>query len=130
MDRTGACCVIADRKSKESMIIEGQYILRRFASEAFNFMMSRVLFGLHIKDSQCGGKVFKKEYLDKVVPLMACHGFEFDVELLWRLKKAGCKIKEVPVVWKDDKGSTFSFKYVPTMFFSLVKVRLGLVKAK
>lgn len=128
MDRTGAGCVIADRKSKESMILEGQYLFRRFASGAFNFMMSRAIFGLHIKDSQCGGKVFKKQFIDKVAPQMACRGFEFDVELLWRLKKAGCEIKEVPVVWKDDKGSTFNFKYVPSMFFNLMKVRLGLYK--
>ncbi len=126
MDRTGAGCVIADRKSRESMILEGQYLFRRFASGVFNFMLSRVIFGLKIKDSQCGGKVFKKEYIDKILPLMACRGFEFDVELLWRLKNAGCEIREVPVVWKDDKGSTFSFKYVPSMFLNLVKVRLGL----
>ena len=126
MDRTGAGCVIADRKSKESMILEGQYLARRFASGAFNFMLSRAIFGLKIKDSQCGGKVFKKEYIDRVAPLMACRGFEFDVELLWRLKNEGCEIREVPVVWKDDKGSTFSFKYVPSMFFNLMKVRLGL----
>jgi len=129
MDRTGAGCVIADRKSKESMILEGQYLLRRFASEAFNFMMSRAIFGLRIRDSQCGGKVFRKECLDKVAPLMACKGFEFDVELLWRLQKAGCDIREVPVIWKDDKGSTFGFKYIPSMFFNLAKVRLGLLKA-
>ncbi|HTY91163.1 MAG TPA: glycosyltransferase [Methanocella sp.] len=126
MDRTGAGCVIADRKSRESVIMEGQYLFRRFASEVFNFMLSRVIFGLKIRDSQCGGKVFKKEYIDQVAPLMECRGFEFDVELLWRLKNAGCEIKEVPVVWKDDKGSTFSFKYVPSMFFNLMKVRLEL----
>jgi glycosyltransferase involved in cell wall biosynthesis len=126
MDRTGACCVIADRKSKESMIMESQYLFRRFASEVFNFMLSRAIFGLRIRDSQCGGKVFKREYIDCVAPSMVCMGFEFDVELLWRLKNAGCDIKEVPVVWKDDKASTFSFKYVPSMFFNLMKVRLGL----
>lgn len=129
MDRTGSGCVIADRKSKESMILEGQYLARRFASEAFNFMMSRALFGLRIRDSQCGGKVFKKEYIDRVLPEMVTRGFEFDVELLWRLKRAGCTIEEVPVVWKDDKGSTFSFKYIPSMFFNLVGVRLGLRRA-
>ncbi|MDI6898141.1 glycosyltransferase [Methanocella conradii] len=128
MERTGAGCVIADRKSKESMILEGQYLVRRFASEAFNFLLSRAIFGLRIRDSQCGGKVFKREYIEKVAPLMVCRGFEFDVELLWRLKNAGCEIREVPVVWKDDKRSTFSFKYVPSMFFSLMKVRLGLYK--
>jgi glycosyltransferase involved in cell wall biosynthesis len=126
MEKTGAGCVIADRKSKESMIMESQYLLRRFASEAFNFMMTRALFGLHVKDSQCGGKVFRREYIDKVIPKMVCHGFEFDVELLWRLQKEGCEIKEVPVVWKDDKASKFGFKYIPSMFFCLMKVRLGL----
>jgi glycosyltransferase involved in cell wall biosynthesis len=126
MDRNGACCVIADRKSKESMIMESQYLFRRFASEVFNFMLSRAIFGLRIRDSQCGGKVFKRAYIDRVAPSMVCMGFEFDVELLWRLKNAGCDIKEVPVVWKDDKASTFSFKYVPSMFFNLMKVRLGL----
>lgn len=126
MDRTGAGCVIADRKSKESMIMESQYLFRRFASEVFNFMLSRAIFGLRIRDSQCGGKVFKREYVDRVAPSMVCRGFEFDVELLWRLKNAGCEIREVPVVWKDDKASTFSFKYVPSMFFNLMKVRLGL----
>jgi glycosyltransferase involved in cell wall biosynthesis len=126
MESTGAGCVIADRKSKESMIMESQYLLRRFASEAFNFMMTRAIFGLRVRDSQCGGKVFKRAYIEKVVPKMVCRGFEFDVELLWRLKNEGCEIKEVPVVWKDDKGSKFSFKYIPSMFINLMKVRLGL----
>ncbi len=35
---------------------------------------------------------------------------------------------EVPVIWKDDKESKFSFKYIPSMFFCLMKVRLGLYK--
>ncbi|MCD1296098.1 glucosyl transferase [Methanocella sp. CWC-04] len=128
MDRTGAGCVIADRKSKESIIVESQYLIRRFASEAFNFMLSRAIFGLKIRDSQCGGKIFKKECLEPVIPKMVCKGFEFDVELLWRIKSNGCDIVEVPVIWKDDKGSKFSFKYIPSMFVNLMKVRLGIYK--
>jgi hypothetical protein len=62
------------------------------------------------------------------MPLMVCTGFEFDVELLWRVKRAGCRIGEVPVIWKDDKGSKFSFKYIPSMGINLLKVRLGLKK--
>lgn len=130
MDRTGSGCVIADRKSREALIIESQYLIRRLASESFNFLFTRALFGLRVKDSQCGGKIFKREYIDKVVPQMACTGFEFDVELLWRMQRAGCVIGEVPVVWKDDKGSKFSFKYIPTMGMNLIKVRLGLYKKR
>ena len=126
MDRTGAGCVIADRKSREAMILESQYLVRRLASESFNFLFSRALFGLKIRDSQCGGKVFRRENIDRVLPLMKSVGFEFDVELLWRLKRDGCAIVEVPVIWKDDKQSKFGFRYIPSMFVSLVKVRFGL----
>jgi glycosyltransferase involved in cell wall biosynthesis len=126
MDQTGAGCVIADRKSREAMILESQYLVRRLASESFNFLFSRALFGLKVRDSQCGGKIFRREHIDRVLPQMECTGFEFDVELLWRLMRAGCTIAEVPVIWKDDKQSKFSFRYIPSMFVSLVKVRLGL----
>lgn len=128
MDRTGAGCVIADRKSKEAIIVESQYLIRRLASEAFNLLFSRTIFGLKVKDSQCGGKIFKRQFLEPVLPEMVCHGFEFDVELLWRLQRNGCRIAEVPVIWKDDKGSKFGFKYIPSMFVNLMKVRIGLYK--
>jgi glycosyltransferase involved in cell wall biosynthesis len=126
MDRTGAGCVIADRKSRESMILESQYLVRRLASESFNFLFSRALFGLKVRDSQCGGKVFRRENIDRILPQMVCTGFEFDVELLWRLMRDGCAIAEVPVIWKDDKQSKFGFKYIPSMFVSLMKARFGL----
>jgi glycosyltransferase involved in cell wall biosynthesis len=126
MDRTGAGCVIADRKSREAMILESQYLFRRLASESFNFLFSRALFGLKVRDSQCGGKIFRRAHIDRILPEMECTGFEFDVELLWRLTRDGCTIAEVPVTWKDDKQSKFGFKYIPSMFFSLVKVRFGL----
>lgn len=128
MEKTGAGCVIADRKSKEAIIVESQFLIRRLASDSFKLLFPRLLFGLKVKDTQCGGKIFKREYVEKVSPLMACMGFEFDVELLWRLKGAGCAIREVPVIWKDDKGSKFSFKYIPAMGLNLVKVRFGLLK--
>lgn len=130
MKSTGAGCVIADRKSKEAIIVESQYLIRRLASESFNTLFPRLLFGLKVKDSQCGGKIFKREYVEKVAPMMACMGFEFDVELLWRMKNAGCAIREVPVVWKDDKGSKFSFKYIPAMGINLAKVRFGMLKKR
>lgn len=49
-------------------------------------------------------------------------GFEFDVELLWRLKKKGYKIIEYPITWMHSGGSTFSLLNAPKMFLSLIKV--------
>ncbi len=59
-------------------------------------MVIRLLFGLTFNDTQCGAKVFKKSAVDAVLPLLVSRGFEFDVELIWRLVKAGYRIEEYP----------------------------------
>jgi len=52
-------------------------------------------------------------------------GFSFDVELLWKIKKRGYSIKEFGVIWKFGEGSSFSLKFAPEMFISLMKARLN-----
>lgn len=89
----------------------------------FNILVN-LLFGLGIRDTQCGAKVFKREVLDLLLPVFKTRGFEFDVELLWRIKNADFKIKEVPITWKHEEGSTFSLKYSSMMFLSLLRIRL------
>jgi len=115
--------VIASRRLQDSNILVKQSLKRRIASKTFNIIV-RAIFGLNFKDTQCGAKVFKKEVIKDVLSELKTKGFEFDVELLWRLKKKGYKIIEVPITWKHSEGSTFSLSNAPKMFFSLLKVRL------
>ena len=61
----------------------------------FNLLI-RLLFGLTYNDTQCGAKVFTKTAIDAVLPQMVSTGFEFDVELLWRLQHAGFRIGKFP----------------------------------
>lgn len=115
--------VIASRRVKGSQILIKQSLKRRIASKSFNIIV-RIIFGLHFKDTQCGAKVFRKEAIKDVLSELKTKGFEFDVELLWRLKKKGYKIIEFPITWKHSEGSTFSLSNAPKMFFSLLKVRI------
>jgi len=115
--------VIASRRLKDSRILIKQPLKRRAASRLFN-MIVRVMFGLNLRDTQCGAKVFRKEAIRDVLGSLNTKGFEFDVELLWKLKNRGYKIIEFPVTWKHSEGSTFSLANAPKMFFSLLKVRL------
>ena len=121
----GMDCAIASRRAKGALIPTRQPWGRRISSRIFNVFVN-LLFGLEIKDTQCGAKVFKKSKIYPMLPLMKTRGFEFDVERLWRLKKAGFTIKEVPIVWKHERGSTFRLKYSMMMFFNLLKLRLSL----
>lgn len=81
-----------------------QGILRRFESRGFNLLI-RLLFGLQFQDTQCGAKVFRKVAVDAILPAMRSRGFEFDVELLWRMKIAGFRVAEIPIAWQN-KGDT------------------------
>ncbi len=105
-------------------------IKQPFKREIFGGMMSlivRMLFRIGINDTQCGYKAFKRDVLEKVFNAVSSKGFEFDVELLLKIKKAGFSIKELPIRWDDDKKSTL--KIYPDafrMFYNIIKLRIRL----
>ncbi|MFA5331299.1 MAG: dolichyl-phosphate beta-glucosyltransferase [Methanoregula sp.] len=100
-----------------------QGLLRRIESRGFNLLI-RILFGLRFHDTQCGAKVFKKSAIDAVVPGMISSGFEFDVEMLWRMAENGCVIKEIPISWQNKGDSRVRKGDMLRMLSGLVRVRL------
>src|SRR5665647_229339 len=102
-----------------------QSILRQLESRAYNLLI-RVLFGLTYHDTQCGAKVFKKTAIDAVLPMMISRGFEFDVELLWRLRGAGFVVAEVPIEWQNKVDSRVRKRDRFRMLSGLFMVRFGL----
>ena len=99
-----------------------QGIMRRMESRAFNLLI-RVLFGLNYSDTQCGAKVFTKAVIDAVLPKMTSRGFEFDVELLWRLQKAGYTVTEVPITWQNKGDSRVQKRDMIRMLKGLFAIR-------
>lgn len=118
-----ADCAIGSRRLPESIIVKKQPFKRRITSRAFNVLVN-VVFDLKIHDTQCGAKAFRKDVITSVLPEIKSRGFEFDVELLWRIKKKGFSIREVPIAWQHTENSRFSLKHAPSMFRNLMKIRL------
>lgn len=116
--------VIGSRWIEGADLVERQGLMRRLQSRGFNWLI-RVLFGLPFHDTQCGAKVFVKEALDAVLPSMKSTGFEFDVELLWRLSRAGYLIREVPIRWQNNKDSRVKSADMIGMVAGLLRVRSG-----
>jgi len=115
--------VLASRRLKDSVILVKQPWIRRAGSKFFNIII-RFIFWFNFKDTQCGAKVFSQRAIRDVLNSLNTTGFEFDVELIWKVKKAGYKIIEYPIVWKHSEGSTFNVNNAPKMVFSLLMVRL------
>jgi hypothetical protein len=120
----GNDAIIGSRWLSGSKITRSQGLLRQFESRIFNLTI-RLLFGLPYRDTQCGAKVFRKDALDRVLPGIISKGFEFDVELLWRLTKKGYRVSEYPIEWDNRGDSHVRGPDAVTMLGNLIKLRLG-----
>jgi len=71
--------------------------MRRVYSEGY-FRLVQVLFGLRVRDTQTGLKVFKRKVLEKVMPRLLVKAFAFDIELLAVSNHLGfTRIHEAPI---------------------------------
>lgn len=117
--------VIASRWIKGSRIAIKQSLLRKLMSSGFNFLVRSILF-MPYRDTQCGAKLFRKKALESVVDEVGITRWAFDIDLLFRLRKKGFRIIEIPTVWNDRKGSKLNLKKVPFQMFSAI-IRLRLI---
>ncbi|KAJ5785930.1 Dolichyl-phosphate beta-glucosyltransferase [Penicillium pulvis] len=58
-----------------------------------------------VKDTQCGFKLFSRAALPYIVPYMHSEGWIFDVEMLMLAEFANIPVAEVPIGWREVKGS-------------------------
>lgn len=113
---------IASRGLKKSIVETS--ISRKITNRGFNFIVRAFLF-LPYRDTQCGAKLFKRESLIKVIDSIGITKWAFDVDLLYKLKRKGFKIKEIPTVWYDRTGSKVEIGRVSSqMFLAIVRLRL------
>jgi glycosyltransferase involved in cell wall biosynthesis len=87
-----------------------------------------LLFGLKVRDIDCGFKLIRKEVIDKIPRLQAERGPFITSELLIKAKKAGFKITEVGVSHyprKAGKSTGADLKVVIGGLKDLVKLRVG-----
>lgn len=57
----------------------------------------RFLFGLGVTDTQVGLKAFRRNVLERIIPLCLVKRYAFDIELLALAHHGGFKIEEAPV---------------------------------
>ncbi|MBU1070911.1 glycosyltransferase [Patescibacteria group bacterium] len=112
---------------------------------SWGFRVVRQTFLLkNISDTQCGFKSLKREIALEIFPKLSviknaknAKGWTvsaYDVELLFLAEKAGYKLKEVDVVWRNEDVSTGKGKNFITesidMFNQIITVKLNDLKGK
>ncbi|MFZ2199888.1 MAG: glycosyltransferase [Microgenomates group bacterium] len=113
-------------------------VIRQLASVIF-LLIRRMILLPEIKDTQCGFKLIETKLATQIFAHMRLFGrvnnavgwkvTAYDVELLHLAKKMHAKIKEVPVIWKNEDtslGKSRNFvKESIEMLFEIMRVRVN-----
>jgi glycosyltransferase involved in cell wall biosynthesis len=82
----------------------------------------RLLFGVDLQDIQSGIKIFKREVIEEIKPIVS-DGFEFDSEVVVKALRRGYKVSYVPVSYHYKGRSKVSLMDPIKMFISLLRLR-------
>jgi dolichol-phosphate mannosyltransferase len=81
--------------------------LTRLLLSWFANRYTKLITGLPVKDATGGFKAFRLEALQKLdLSGIKSDGYSFQIEVTYKLYKAGCSIKEVPIIFVDRHAGT------------------------
>jgi dolichyl-phosphate beta-glucosyltransferase len=120
----GADVVIGSRRVSGADVKEDQSTIRLALGWLFRHIIETIL-PLGIIDSQNGFKLFSAKSANELFMRQTIFGWAFDVEILYMARKCGYEIKEVPIVWVNDKESKVTLKGMVKMLWEVLKVRVG-----
>ena len=100
--------VIGTRKLKGAKVILHQSFLREYLGKGFT-LLSQLILNTWVSDFTCGFKCFSKAASERIFNKTRIFRWGFDSEVLFLAKKYGLKVKEVPVIWKNDPQTRVRF---------------------
>lgn len=101
----GRCDLAIGSRGLETSSVEvPQPFWRQTMGRTFNRIV-RAMTGLPFRDTQCGFKVMRREAALPLFRAARVERFAYDVEILYLARKAGLRIEEIPVRWRDAPGS-------------------------
>ncbi|HUS15356.1 MAG TPA: dolichyl-phosphate beta-glucosyltransferase [Chloroflexia bacterium] len=101
----GVDVVIGSRKMAGAVLVRRQPWLRERMGKVFTWLSDR-LATRDISDVTCGFKVFTRPAAHDLFRRGRLNDFSFDAEILFLAQRRGYTIKEVPVTWHDERGTT------------------------
>ncbi len=130
----GADVVIGSRDIEGAFIQVHQPRYRELMGTAGNWLIRLVLGLWRYPDTQCGFKVLTAEAAEAIASRMKVDRFGFDFELIILAHKLGFNVKQLPVRWLNEEGSTVGGLFGPNGFLQVIvdlfKVKWRLLTGK
>ena len=114
----------AMEKQHADLVVGSRYVVRgkikdlpfwKRSVSAFANWVIDLLWKIRLKDKTSGYRLYKKEVIDKTVPLCITNGFEFLFEIILLSKKFNYKMIEVPIVFVTRKYGESKFYFFRTI---------------
>ena len=101
----GYAVVVGSRAAEGARVESPRPLHRRLGSIGFALLMRVLLDVGGVRDTQCGFKFFAGDVARDLFSRQRIDGYMFDAEVLHLAARAGHRIKEVGVRWRDDGDS-------------------------
>ncbi|MHC1627118.1 MAG: dolichyl-phosphate beta-glucosyltransferase [Methanoculleaceae archaeon] len=99
----------------------GRSPLREVASRVYNLLV-RLILKSRVHDHQCGFKAFSRERIIELLPEVEATHWFWDTEVLVRAQRRGWKIAELPVRWREGRGTTVRIGDVFSMGMNIINL--------
>jgi len=110
--------IVASKRHPASKV---NYPLDRQIISLMARLLTNILFGINIKDTQAGLKIFKRQVLIKVLPRLLVKRYAFDIEILAVAKNLGfSRIYEAPIKLNYVFASLTHASGLQTIYRSLI----------
>lgn len=103
---------------------------RRMISQGGN-VYARLILGLRVADLTGGFRCYRRRALQALnLDNVRSNGYSFQIEMAYRVHKAGLRIGEVPIIFPDRRvgASKMSKNIVTEALVNVIKLRLGLLR--
>jgi dolichyl-phosphate beta-glucosyltransferase len=124
--QNGFDVVMASRDIEGAVIEIHQPWYRELMGDLGNLLIRAVLGLWDNPDTQCGFKMLTQHAAREIATRLAVDRFGFDFELIVLAHKLGFKVKQMPVRWRHETGSSVTF-FGPNGF---TRILLDLLKTK
>ena len=79
-------------------------LLRRIVSRG-GCLYAQLILGLRVRDLTGGFKCFRREALEAIdLDALSAHGYAFQIETTYRVKRAGLRVHEVPITFVERRA--------------------------
>lgn len=103
-------------------------LARRLMGQVFSWLVRRLIVS-DVGDTQCGGKAYRGEVAQRLFAAQQIDHFSFDAEVLFLARRAGYRIKEVPVTLDYHESSSIRpLRDSLRMLRDLLRIRFHVVR--